>query len=126
MKKLFPLIIVAVSSGLALAENEVWYDWQGKPLGLLPAEFPSKIQPSDLVKHHKELIPAVTQPWSNHRRSRRIADWYYYDYGNYSRYYSYFPRYCSAPPPRQGLQLWYKSGGQWGGSFQRPGLSLQW
>ena len=126
MKKIFPFVIVAIFSCVARAENEVWYDWQGKPLGELPAEFPSKIQPSDLVKHDKELIPAVNQPWNTQRRYRRLADWYYHDYGNYSRYYSCVPRYYSAPPPRQGLRIWYKSGGQWGGSFQRPGLSLHW
>lgn len=126
MKFVFSSVVAWIIVGLAHAETEAWYDWQGRKLGELPREFPAKTQPQDLIAHDQALVRLKYDPWSGERRYRRLADWYYHDYGNYSPYYSYVPRYCSAPPPRQGLKIWYKSGGQWGGSFQRLGLSLHW
>jgi hypothetical protein len=134
MKKIIYGMIAMSFLTVIQAETEVWYNWQGQRVGEMAAESPGKTQPQDLVMQDQALVRMAVEPWNAPRRFRRLGDWYRdgysgwnagYGWGGvaYPHYYRYSYRTCA---PRQGLQLWYRNGGNWGVNYRSPGLSVRW
>lgn len=126
MKNFLLILTTLAFANAAQAENEVWYDWKGQPLGALPAESPGKVQPHDLVKNDQALIPVVRQPWHTQRRHHRLSDWYYDDYRYLPRYSYSHPFHCGATSLPQWRSALFFHGTYRSLTVRSQGFSLYW